>query len=302
MNTSKVLVTGSNGQLGKAVIRQLKENGIAYHASTRQECDLSLRDSTLNHFEEVAPTCVLHLAAFCGGLFINQNSPVQMLTKNTQMAINIFEAAHRAQVQDMVVVLSTCVFPAGINKFKEEDLHSGPPHHTNFGYAHAKRMMAVLCDAYNRQHGRNYIWVAPCNLFGHNDTTHHVIGDLCSEFRWAKDNGQVVLVRGTGSAVRQFLWIDDAASILLRIIGSTYMQMQEIREKGGVILAPPKSHSIGEIVSIMARIMDKDYLFSMRQEEDGQITREAETSFLSRLFPDLEFMDMEAALKLLLQS
>lgn len=116
---------------------------------------------------------VIHCAANVGGLFKNMREPVAMLEDNLLMNTHILREAHAAGIDNVVCILSTCIFPdvvaASGKEMTSAELHEGPPHPSNEGYAYAKRMMEVQCRAYQRQYGRRYCCVVPTNIYGPND-------------------------------------------------------------------------------------------------------------------------------------
>lgn len=205
-----ILLTGSSGLVGSAIMRTREVIPV-------KSSDFDLRDySQVCKMFETYPnvTGVIHLAANVGGLFKNMKYPVEMFEDNVLMNTNILKAAHKYNIQRILCCLSTCIFPDGI-EIKEETLHFGPPHESNEGYAYAKRMMEVHCRLYRKQYGREYFCIIPTNVYGPCDNfdleSAHVVPALVNKFC----NNSTVNIHGDGSALRQFIYSDDLAKLLL---------------------------------------------------------------------------------------
>ncbi len=168
---------------------------------------------------KVAKDCdiVIHLAAKVGGIGFNQNYPAQLFYDNAIMGIQMIEAARQAEVEKCVIVGTICAYPKFTPvPFREEDLWNGYPEETNAPYGLAKKMLLVQSQAYRQQYGFNSIYLLPVNLYGPGDNfnpeSSHVIPALIKKFTDAKRNhSPMVEVWGTGSASREFLYVDDAA-------------------------------------------------------------------------------------------
>lgn len=236
---SKALVTGSQGMLGIALVSHLEGCGISVVSPTRQQvnfCDstgvknligkLSFCDYQGFH---ILLNCVFHLAAYVGGVKANSERLATFYSYNARMGLNILDECANSNVPKVVSVLSTCVYPDTpyvTLPLTEEQLHLGPPHHSNFGYAYAKRMLDVHTRALRNQFGLPYVTVIPNNLFGKNDNFHsedsHVIPALMRKVWEAKISGApYITVWGDGSPLREFTYAPDAARIL-KIIADEY--------------------------------------------------------------------------------
>lgn len=211
------LVTGATGLLGSEVLSQSPGS----FALSSKHCDLTvpgkLRLSSNGKFDTV-----IHCAAKVGGVKANTDYVADFFDDNVQMNMKVIEACKHDSLK-LVSVLSTCIYPdsAYVNyPLTENQLHLGPPHHSNFGYAYAKRMLEVQCRAYRQQFGCNFISVIPNNLYGINDNydlnSGHVIPSLIRKFYEAKIEGKdEVIVWGTGCPIREFTFARDAAKIIL---------------------------------------------------------------------------------------
>ena len=191
-----------------------------------QDCDLTDRDKTLKLFEIHRPDHVIHLAAKVGGVKGNNDYVADFFTKNIQMNTNVLAACHAFGVKKVISLLSTCVYPDEVRyPLTENQIHNGPPHSSNFGYAYAKRMLDVQSRAYRNQYGCNFITAIPNNLYGENDNFHltdgHVIPAMIRKVYEAKINDVAsVTFWGDGSPLREFTYSEDLAKILLFLLES----------------------------------------------------------------------------------
>lgn len=198
---------------------------------TRKDADLVDEAAFRRYVSELQDSTgpvdgILHLAARVGGLFDNREHQVEMLEDNLRLNTTVLRVAHERNIQTVVCVLSSCVFPAhppGGFPMRIGDLHGGPCHYSNEGYAMAKRICEVHCRAYRNQYGRAYHTVIPVNLFGEYDCYEegraHVIPDLIRKFcDPSLPEGASVAVRGTGIPLRQFVYAGDFACFLRRTL------------------------------------------------------------------------------------
>lgn len=212
----RVLVTGGTGLLGHALQRIVGDREPAWYFACSEDADLRSPLQTDLLFARVRPTHVVHLAARVGGLFANMSDNAGFLVDNLRINTNVLEACKNHGVLKTVTCLSTCVFPADAPlPLSAGNLHDGPPHPSNEGYAYAKRAAEVLSRHLARATGRPYVCVIPVNMYGPHDNfdadTSHVVPALIR-----KACEQTVLrVRGTGSPRRQFLFSYDAARMLV---------------------------------------------------------------------------------------
>ncbi|HAI39125.1 MAG TPA: GDP-L-fucose synthase, partial [Maribacter sp.] len=162
----QIVVTGGTGMLGHA-LRNVLHTGI-YLSS--KDGDLRDKRQTEAIFEKYKPEIVIHMAGKVGGIKANMNHLGEFYYDNIMINTNVLEASRKYNVQKVLSVLSTCVYPDDIKyPLTEEQIHNGRPHHSNYAYAHAKRMLDVQSRAYRQQYGCNFITVVPNNLFGIHD-------------------------------------------------------------------------------------------------------------------------------------
>ncbi len=259
----RILVTGGTGLVGHG-LQTVVKSGTYANEDIELIC-VNSKDADLRNVEAVrdlltkyAPLDgIIHCAANVGGLFKNMREPVSMLEDNLLMNTNILQEAHKHDIPNVVCILSTCIFPDAIASLGVEMtsamLHDGPPHPSNEGYAYAKRMMEVQCRAYQRQYDRRYFCVVPTNIYGPYDNydleNAHVIPALIHKASIAARNGTDFMVAGDGSPLRQFIYVDDLAHLILKAYLTYPKDMLHIPK----ILCPPKSETtIGDVAKIIA--------------------------------------------------
>ncbi|MFY9325545.1 MAG: GDP-L-fucose synthase [Candidatus Nanopelagicales bacterium] len=215
---TKVLIAGKNGMVGSALVRLYDSfSNFEVLSPTRQELDLLDRNLVFEYLSKNKPDLVVDAAARVGGIVDNNSYPVDFLSINLQIQTNLMDAAAKAGVKNFVFLGSSCIYPKfAPQPLKEEFLLSGPLEETNSAYAIAKIAGLRLIQAYREQYGYSWISTMPTNLYGPNDNfdfnSSHVIPGLIAKFHKAKIEKQnKVTLWGTGSALREFLHVDDLA-------------------------------------------------------------------------------------------
>ena len=212
------IITGATGLLGSEILN-LSPGSVDL---TSKDCDLTESNHAILTLQDGRVDTVIHCAARVGGVKANIEHVADFFNDNVKMNMNVLEACRERNLK-LVSVLSTCIYPdAPYVKYPltEDQLHIGPPHPSNFGYAYAKRMLEVQSRAYRQQHGCNFISVIPNNLYGINDnynlSSGHVIPSLIRKFHEAMLEGKnEVTVWGTGRSIREFTFAKDEAKIIL---------------------------------------------------------------------------------------
>ena len=207
-------------------------------------------------FARYNPDCVIHLAAKVGGIKANMDNLGDFYLENSMINTNVLEGARRHNVDKVVSLLSTCVYPNSARyPLTEEQIHDGPPHESNFAYAYAKRMLDVQSRAYRKQYGCNFITAVPNNLFGENDNFDledgHVIPAMIRKFHEASLSGENVYLWGDGTPLREFTYSKDLANILMLLI-------KEYDGEHPINVGNTEEHSIKEVAEMLAKIMRYD--------------------------------------------
>lgn len=218
IQTKKILVTGGNGFLGSVVVRKLVERGVPREnifTPRASELDLTKWDNCVLAVK--GQQLVIHLAAVVGGIGANMQHPGKFFYENLMMGVQLMEAARQAGVEKFVAIGTVCAYPKFTPvPFKEDDLWSGYPEETNAPYGLAKKMLLVQSQAYRQEYGFNSVFLLPVNLYGPGDNfdpaASHVIPALIKKVADAITQKQdYITAWGTGSASREFLYVDDAA-------------------------------------------------------------------------------------------
>ena len=221
----RVWVAGHNGMVGSALVRRLARENCTVLTASRADADLRRQADVESFVVKTRPEAVFLAAARVGGIVANDRSPASFLYDNLMIAANVIEASHRAGVEKLVNLGSTCVYPKfAPQPIAEDSLLTGPLEPTNQWYAVAKIAGIKLCDAYRRQHGCDYVSGMPTNLYGPNDNfdleASHVIPALIAKMADAKDsNAKETVLWGTGTPRREFLHVEDCADALVHLMG-----------------------------------------------------------------------------------
>jgi GDP-L-fucose synthase len=226
---AKIYVAGHNGMAGSAIIRRLTANGfhnILYR--DKEYLDLLSSNDVHRFLKEERPDYIFVAAARVGGIHANNTFRAQFLYENIQIQTNLIHGAHTADIQRLLFLGSSCIYPRECSQpITEEALLTGPLETTNEPYAIAKIAGIKMADAYNSQYGREYISVMPTNLYGPNDNydalNSHVLPALIRKAHEAKvNNASNVEVWGTGEPRREFLHVDDLASACVFLMETNY--------------------------------------------------------------------------------
>src|SRR3954453_19523675 len=213
-----ILVTGGGGFLGQHLVARLRRQGCTQLAVPRKhECDLTRQDEVDRLVDKVRPDVVFHLAAQVGGIGANRKHPGTFLYSNLLMGVNLIEACRHRSVDKFLCVGTICAYPKYTPvPFKEEDLWNGYPEETNAPYGLAKKLLLVQLQAYRQEFGFPGIYLLPVNLYGPGANfdleSSHVIPALIRKCVEARDRREKrLVVWGTGSPTREFLYAEDAA-------------------------------------------------------------------------------------------
>ncbi len=252
--TDKIYVAGHNGMVGSAIVRALKQKGftnLVYRTS--KELDLRNQAAVDEFFKNEKPQFVFLAAAKVGGIVANNTYRAQFLYENLMIVSNIIHAAYANAVTKLLFLGSSCIYPKmAAQPIKEEYLLTGPLEYTNEPYAIAKIAGIKLCESYRDQYGADFISVMPTNLYGLNDNYHpensHVLPALIRRFHEAKVSGlNEVVIWGSGSPKREFLYADDLADACLFL-------MEEYSNKEIVNIGCGEDLSIKELAEMVKEV------------------------------------------------
>jgi GDP-L-fucose synthase len=283
-----ILVTGSNGLVGSA-IREFISGDVFF--ATREDADLTNFDETLELFNKVKPTKVIHLAALVGGIGGNTMHSGDYFRNNLLINTNVLESARILKVQRLVSFMSTCVFPNdGPWPLQPKNLHDGAPHPSNFGYAYAKRMLEVQSRAYRSQWGLDYFVVIPTNIYGPHDNFNllegHVVPALIHKIYLAKKENSPVHIWGSGKPLREFVYSQDIAKLAIWMLNNYF-------EEDPVILSSGIENSIEELTTLICSAMNfEGEIIKDLDKPDGQFRKPSDTSHLNKIYPDFEFTSL----------
>lgn len=254
----KIYVAGHNGLVGSAIVRNLKKRGYTnIIGRSHAELDLTNQQAVRQFFEEERPEYVFLCAAKVGGIHINSIAPAEFMYINLAIETNVIHSAYMTGVKKLLFMGSGCIYPRVVPQpIKEEYLLTAPLEKTNEAYAIAKIAGLKMCEFYNKQYGTDYISVMPCNLYGpgdnYNPVSSHVIPALLRKFHEAKvSNASTVVMWGTGSAMREFMHIDDIAD-------ASVFLMENYDGNEWVNIGCGEDMSIRELGEIIKRIVGFD--------------------------------------------
>jgi GDP-L-fucose synthase len=281
----RVMVTGGGGFLGRAVVRRLETAGVAEIFVPRShDYDLRRRADVERALLDGRPDVVIHLAAVVGGIGANRENPGRFFYENAIMGIELIEASRQARVDKVVTIGTVCAYPKFTPvPFAEDDLWNGYPEETNAPYGLAKKMLLVQSQAYRAQYGMNAIYLVPVNLYGPGDNfdprSSHVIPALIKKCIDAREAGEASIeVWGTGSASREFLYVDDAAEGIV-LAADRYDGSEPVN------LGVGSEITIKELVELIVRLTG--FRGAVRwdgSKPDGQPRRALDTSRAKREF------------------
>jgi GDP-L-fucose synthase len=220
----RVFVAGHKGMVGSALVRRLASEGVELLTVGRSEVDLCDQRAVFDWFAKNRPDAVFLAAAKVGGIVANDTLRAEFLYDNLIIAANVIHAAHLNGAEKLLFLGSSCIYPRlAAQPLREDSMLTGPLEPTNEPYAIAKIAGIKMVEAYRRQYGADFISVMPTNLFGPGDNYHpehsHVVAALIRRFHEAKLSGaESVVVWGTGTPRREFLYVDDLADACVHLI------------------------------------------------------------------------------------
>ena len=282
------LITGGSGLVGRALQGDIKLSS--------KDGDLRSWDATISLFKHYKPDYIIHCAARVGGVASNMRHKGEFYYDNIMINTNVLEAARQVKAKKVVSFLSTCIFPAEIEyPLTEKKIHVGAPHHSNYGYAYAKRMLDVQTRMYREQYGVNYICVVPTNIYGKGDNFNtengHVIPSLIHKCYLAKKNNTDFVVWGSGASLREFMFSEDIGKL-------TAWALDNYNEEEPIIFTTSQEISIKEAVDVVVEYMNfKGKVVFDTTMPDGQFRKPADNSKLMSYIPNFRFVSLKEGLR-----
>ena len=286
----KILITGGSGLVGKH-LKDIMPDAVYISSKDFDLMDIDRVDAMMDFFK---PKLVVHLAARVGGITDNINYPVEYLEQNILMNTNILKKCHEFNVDKVIAILSTCIYPDKVNNYPmvEKDLFNGPPPPTNFSYAMSKRCMAVHIDSYVKQYDKKWCYLIPCNLYGEYDKyEEHHSHFVSALIKRIYENDEQIEMWGTGKPLRQFMYGGDLARVI------KYMIDNDIVDNFNV--APDCVYTIKELAEIGAKACGKEHLEIIydNTKPDGQYRKDIDSSKLLSVMKDFEFTLLESGIR-----
>ena len=298
--TSRVCVTGGAGFLGQFVCEKLRQRGVSddrLFVPRRKDYDLTTEADVARMYDDARPDVVIHLAAEVGGIGANRDHPGRFFFANAAMGLHLIEHGRRRGIAKFVQTGTVCAYPKfAAVPFNEDDLWNGYPEETNAPYGVAKKALFVMLDGYKREYGLNCAVVVPVNLYGPHDNfdlhTCHVIPALIRKCVEARDRKATHIdCWGTGSASREFLYVDDAAEGIVAAA-------EKVDDPTPINLGTGREITIKALVELVARLCN--FTGEIRWDPtkpDGQPRRCLDTTKAQRLMDFRAAVDFDEGLR-----
>ena len=292
MKTTTIFVAGHRGMVGSALIRQLeKDPSNVILTASRSEMDLINQAQVNRYFEQNKIDQIYLAAAKVGGIHANNVYPADFIYENLMIETNVINAAHLNDVQKLLFLGSSCIYPKHAKQpMTESELLTGVLEPTNEPYAIAKIAGIKLCESYNRQYGRDYRSVMPTNLYGPGDNYHkensHVIPALIRRFHEAKTkNLPEVKAWGSGTPKREFLYVDDMAKASIHIMNTEKKHHDQFvtSENSHINIGSGCEISIKHLTELVAKVVGYNGVITWDSTKpDGTKRKLLDTSILER--------------------
>lgn len=298
----KIIVTGGDGLVGRSLYTLTNDSQLKHEFIYLNKKDCDLRndlhvDKLFNYYK---PDIVIHLAAKVGGLFFNIDSNYNMFIDNNKINTNILEACKKYNIKRLINILSTCIYPDNTTyPLSSKNILNGKPHDSNSGYSHAKRFLYIGSQLLTNISDIHIVNLTPTNLYGFNDnfnlTSSHVLPALIHKTYIAKNNNSNLIIKGNGESLRQFVFSNDLAVIILFFIDCVLeKQFNEL------IIGPPIEHeiSIKNLVNnIVSQFNFKGNVIYDTHYNNGQLKKTVDSTELLRYMPDFKFTPLDIGLK-----
>jgi len=292
----KILVTGSSGLCGSAIQDESVSSSHDFYFATRADADLTVSHEVQALFEKVQPDAVIHTAAKVGGIGGNEAMHAEFFYSNILMNTHVIKNCIDFNIKKLLAFSSVCVFPDDLALLEERRMHDGPVFDSNFAYGYAKRMVDVYIRAAKRQYGvTNYCSVIPGNIFGKNDMYSiehgHIVPALMHKMLISIESGCDFVVWGDGKSLREFIYVNDLARILIGLLDK-----ENIPER--LIVSGEKEYSIREMAEMLVEAADfpREIVWDTTKP-NGQRNRPSSKEQFNILFPDFTYSNVYESLK-----
>lgn len=292
----RVLITGGNGLCGSALKEEINNLKNDFYFLNRTDADLRNTNEVSKLFCELKPDCVIHTAAKVGGIGGNEAMHEEFFYDNISINLNIIRNCIKQNVKKLFAFSSVCAFPNDLTILEEEKMHDGPVFDSNFAYGYAKRMVDVHIHAAEKQYGiKNWVSFIPGNIFGKHDMFSieygHIIPSLIYKLYNAKNNNTDFVIWGDGNSYREFIYVNDLANILLKLLDFDNLPNR-------IIVSGRKEYKILEIVNMLVEISEfNGNVVYDTNKPNGQRRRPSSKSVIDSLLPDFQYTDIKSGLK-----
>ena len=298
-----IFVAGHRGMVGSAICRQLlQKSDVKIITRTRDELDLCNQRAVHEFMQSEKPDEVILAAAKVGGIYANNTYPAEFIYNNLQIQNNVIHAAHKNDVQKLLFLGSSCIYPRVVAQpMQEEALLTGPLEPTNEPYAIAKIAGIKMCESYNRQYGRDYRSIMPTNLYGPRDNYHpdnsHVVPALIRRFHEAKTREySEVVVWGSGMPIREFLHVYDMAdaSIFIHNLSEDKFSRYTQEMRSHINVGSGKALTIKELANLIKDVVGFNGKITFDiSKPDGTLKKQLHSENLKQLgwYPSIELYE-----------
>lgn len=278
-HTSRVLVTGGNGLVGTAT-QSIQSDYPKYEIifSHSKDCDFTNHDEAISYIRDIKPDYILHLASISGGIGLSIKYPATILRDNVLMNMFVLEASRILGVKKTVMTLSTGMYPAKVaNPIREEYIHEGSPHPSNYSYAFAKRLVDPMVKAYRAEYGLKVIGLIPNGIFGESDCFNfddaNMLAALIRRFHEHRNDHEPIVVWGDGSPLREYTYAKD--------IARAYMWCLENYDDEQVLhIGTTEEHSVKEMAVMIADTLQipRERISFDTSKPSGQLRKSTDNS------------------------